>query len=151
SANTANPPPNRFFDNWATGLNANWEIDFWGKIRRLIESADNVVESSVDDYDNVMVTLISDVAAAYVQYRIFEQQLVYARQNVALQQGSLKIATARFKAGQINELGVFQGTSLLEQFEATIPQLEIALRQTNNALCVLLGMPPAELAVRLGK
>jgi NodT family efflux transporter outer membrane factor (OMF) lipoprotein len=46
---------------------------------------------------------------------------------------------------------VFQGTSLLEQFEATIPQLEIAIRQTNNALCVLLGMPPAELATQLGK
>jgi outer membrane protein TolC len=84
SANTANPPPVRFFDNWATGLNANWEIDFWGKIRRLIESADDTVESSVDDYDNVMVTLIGDVATAYVQYRIFEQQLVYARQNVEL-------------------------------------------------------------------
>src|SRR5262249_10287883 len=151
SGTIANVPPRRFFDTWTSGLNATWEIDFWGKIRRLIESADDVVESSVDGYYTVMVTLIGDVATAYVQYRIFQQQLAYARQNVALQQGSLKIATERFKAGQINELGVFQGTSLLEEFEATIPQLEIALRQTNNALCVLLGMPPAELATRFGK
>jgi NodT family efflux transporter outer membrane factor (OMF) lipoprotein len=105
----------------------------------------------VDDYDNVMVTLIGDVATAYVQYRIFEQQLVYARQNVALQSGSLKIATERWKAGQTSELGVAQATSLLEQFEATIPVLEIGLRQTNNLLCVLLGIPPADLAAKLGK
>src|SRR5262249_35219375 len=62
-----------------------------------------------------------------------------------------KIATDRFQAGQTNELGVVQGTSLLEQLEATIPLLEIGLRQTNNQLCILLGIPPAELAARLGK
>ncbi len=105
----------------------------------------------MDDYDNVMVTLIGDVATAYVQYRIFEQQLVYARQNVNLQRGSLQIATDRWKAGQTNELGVSQATSLLEQLEATVPVLEIALRQANNQLCVLLGMPPAELAAKLGQ
>src|SRR5262245_40238892 len=151
SRNIANAPPHRFFDNWATGLNASWEIDFWGKIRRTIESANDALESSVDDYDNVMVTLIGDVATAYVQYRVFEQQLVYARQNVQLQRGSLKIATDRWKAGQTSELGVVQSTSLLEPFEATIPVLEIGLREANNQLCVLLGMPPTELAARLGK
>jgi NodT family efflux transporter outer membrane factor (OMF) lipoprotein len=151
SGNVANVPPQRFFDNWATGFNASWEVDFWGRFRRTIESADDTVESSVDDYDNVMVTLIGDLATAYVQYRILEQQIVYARQNVELQLGSLKIATERWKAGQTNELGVAQATSLLEQLESTIPVLEIQLRQTNNAICVLLGIPPAELAAKLGK
>jgi NodT family efflux transporter outer membrane factor (OMF) lipoprotein len=77
--------------------------------------------------------------------------LPYAQQNVALQRGSLKIATERFKAGQINELGVFQGTSLLEQLESTIPVIETGLREANNALCTLLGIPPADLAARLGE
>jgi len=151
SGNVANVLPHRFFDNWAGGFNATWEIDFWGKIRRTIESTDDLVDASVDDYDNVMVSLIGDVAAAYTQYRIFEQQIVYARENVELQQGSLKIATDQFKAGKTNELGVSQGTSLLEQLEATIPLLQIGLRQANNQLCVLLGIPPTELAAKLGK
>lgn len=151
SKNVALPPPLRVFDTWNASFNASWEIDFWGKIRRIIESADDVVDASVDDYDNVMVSLIGDVAATYVQYRILEQQLVYAQQNVSLQQGSLRIATERWKAGQTNELGVVQATSLLEQFEATIPSIETGIRQTNNQLCVLLGMPPTELAVKLGK
>jgi outer membrane protein TolC len=45
SKNVANPVPHRFFDDWATGLHANWEIDFWGKIRRQIESANDAVDS----------------------------------------------------------------------------------------------------------
>jgi NodT family efflux transporter outer membrane factor (OMF) lipoprotein len=151
SGNTANVDPHRFFNNWASGLNASWEIDFWGKIRRTIESTDDLVDASVDDYDNVMVSLIGDLATSYVQYRIFEQQLVYAKQNVEIQKGSLKIATTRFKAGQTNELSVLQANSLLEQLESTIPVIEIAMRQASNAICVLLGMPPEDLTARLGE
>src|SRR5262249_50429818 len=121
SKNVANPLPHRFFDNWATSLSASWEIDFWGKVRRTIESAEDAVEASVDDYDNVMVTLIGDVAAAYVQYRIFQQQILYTQENVDIQRASLKIATDRWKAGQTSELGVVQATSLLEQLESVIP------------------------------
>jgi NodT family efflux transporter outer membrane factor (OMF) lipoprotein len=155
SKNVANIPPlpffQRAFDDWAVGLRANWEIDFWGKIRREIESANDAVDASVDDYDNVMVTLISDVAAAYVQYRIFEQQLVYAQENVKLQSGSLKIATDRFNQGQDNKLGVTQGTSLLQQQEALIPTYQNGMRHSSNLLCILLGMPPVDLAAKLGK
>jgi NodT family efflux transporter outer membrane factor (OMF) lipoprotein len=150
SKNVANPLPRPIFDNWTNNFSASWEIDFWGKIRRTIESADDNVESTVDDYDSVMVGLIGDVAAAYVQYRIFEQQLVYTRENVRIQSASLKIATDRWRAGQTNELGVVQATSLLEQIEATIPILEIEMREANNQLCILLGLPPADLAAKLG-
>jgi NodT family efflux transporter outer membrane factor (OMF) lipoprotein len=150
SANVADPLPQRFFDNWANGFNASWEIDFWGRFRRTIESTDDLVEASVDDYDTVMVSLIADVAAAYVQYRIFEQQIVYTRESVNLQKGSLAIATKRWQAGQTNKLAVLQARSILEQTESLIPVFEIGLRQANNQLCILLGMPPNELAARLG-
>jgi len=151
SGNLANVPPHRVYDNWAAGFNATWEIDFWGKIRRTIESADNLVDASVDDYDNVMVTLIGDVATAYVQYRIFEQQLLYTRQNVELQRGLLKIATEQWKSGQKGEVPVAQSKSLLQQLESLIPLQEIGLRQASNQLCVLLGIPPTDLASRLGQ
>jgi NodT family efflux transporter outer membrane factor (OMF) lipoprotein len=151
SNNIANVPPHRFFDDWATGVGISWEIDFWGKIRRTIESATDLVESSVDDYDNVMVTLIGDVATAYIQYRIFEQQIIYTKKNVEFQRGLVKIATDQWKAGQKGELSMVQASSLLQQLESLIPVQEIGLRQANNQLCVLLGMPPAELAGKLGE
>jgi NodT family efflux transporter outer membrane factor (OMF) lipoprotein len=141
----------RFFDDWATGLNASWEIDFWGRFRRTIESTSDLVDASVDDFDNVLVTLIGDVATAYLQYRIVEQQIAFTQENIAYQQGTLKIAETRWKAGQTNEKSVIQAKSLLAQDQSLVPFLQIALRQANNQLCVLLGMPPAELAARLGK
>jgi NodT family efflux transporter outer membrane factor (OMF) lipoprotein len=62
----------------------------------------------------------------------------------------LKVAEARFKAGTVSELDVDQARSTLAQTEAQIPELEIGLRQTNNQLCILLGIPPEELQARLG-
>ncbi|MEO8270628.1 MAG: efflux transporter outer membrane subunit, partial [Aureliella sp.] len=128
-----------------------WEIDFWGKIRRIIESTEDVVDASVDDYDNVMVSLIGDVASTYVNYRVFQQQLLYLQQNITLQEATLKIATERWQAGQINELGTVQATSLLEQLQSTIPTIETGIRATQNQLCILLGMPPTDLESMLGK
>src|SRR5262249_32542540 len=61
-----------------------------------------------------------------------------------------KLAEARWKGGLINEKGVLQAKSLLAQNESLIPFLEIQLRQANNRLCVLLGVPPNELAATLG-
>src|SRR5262249_22870472 len=132
----ANAPPQRFFDDWATNLSASWEIDFWGRVRRTIESTEDLVESSADEDDNVMVTLIRDVATAYVQYRIFKQQIAYTRENIRIQRDSLRIATSRWKAGAPSQMGVAQASSLLEQIEATLPLLETGLRQANNQLCV---------------
>src|ERR1043166_4870479 len=151
SKNLANSPPNPYFSDWAAGFNLSWEVDFWGKIRRIVESTDDLLQASMDDYDNVMVTLIGDVATAYVQHRTFEQQLIYTKQNVDLQRGLLKIATAQWKAGQKGELPVVQSQSLLDQLESVIPQLETGMRLTNNQMCVLLGIPPTDLAAKLGK
>jgi NodT family efflux transporter outer membrane factor (OMF) lipoprotein len=151
SKNIANPLPVRFFDNWAAGVGASWELDFWGRFRRTIESTDDFVDASIDDYDNVMVTLIGDLAAAYVQYRVFQQQLAYTRENVQLQKISVKLAQARWKGGETSELPYVQAKSLLEQTESIIPALEIGLRQTGNLICVLLGIPPTDLSAKLGE
>src|SRR5262249_58081404 len=109
----------------------------WGRFRRAIEAADDSLDASVESYDAVLVTLLGDVASNYAQLRTLEQQLAYVRANVALQRESLSIAQARFKGGQATELDVDQAQSVLSQTESQIPQLEIAIRQASNRLCVL--------------
>jgi NodT family efflux transporter outer membrane factor (OMF) lipoprotein len=89
--------------------------------------------------------LLSEVATTYVQIRTFQQRLAYARQNVVIQAGSLGIADDRFKKGTSSELDVTQAAANLAQTEALIPQLRAGLRQANNALSVLLGLPPSDL------
>lgn len=142
--------PKRAFDLWSTGLSVAWEVDVWGRFRRNIETADALVDASVEDYDDVLVCLIAETAAAYVDVRESQQRLEYARANVAAQQGSLQIAEARFRNGAVSELDVTQAKSNLGQTEALIPFLEILLRQSNNRLCVLMGMPPRDLLPELG-
>ena len=72
------PGTRRFFSQWDFGFNLNWELDFWGRFRRAIESADANLDASVADYDDVLVTLLGDVATNYIQLRTVEQQIDYA-------------------------------------------------------------------------
>jgi NodT family efflux transporter outer membrane factor (OMF) lipoprotein len=140
----------RAFDFWSTGLNVGWEVDVWGRFRRNLESADANLDASIEDYDDILVCLIAETAAAYVEIREFEQRLVYVRQNVESQKESLKLAQSRFRNGLTSELDVTQAESNLAQTEALIPLLEIGLRESNNRLCVLTGTPPRDLQPELG-
>jgi NodT family efflux transporter outer membrane factor (OMF) lipoprotein len=141
----------RFFSQWDYGFTLAWELDFWGRFRRAIESAAASLDSSVENYDAVLVTLLGDVATNYVQMRTFEQRIEYAKKNVELQRKTLAIAEGEFKAGTKTELNRDQAQSNLDQTESTIPALELSLRQANNQLCVLLGIPPEDLERKIGK
>jgi len=140
----------RFFGQWDYAFNLAWELDFWGQFRRAIESSAASLDSSVENYDSMLVTLLGDVATNYAQLRTTEQRIKYAKQNVELQRQTLTLVDARFKAGTVSELDLDQAKSTLAQTEATIPALEISLRQFNNQLCILLGIPPEELRAKLG-
>ena len=152
SGNQANLPPGvaRFFDNNAVGLNLAWEIDFWGRFRRAVESADAELDASVENYDDVLVVLISDVATNYVQIRVAQQRLKYVADNIAIQTTLVKQAEDRQKGGAGRMIDQSQMRSNLTDTLALKEQLEIDLRLANNRLCVLLGMPPQDLAAKLG-
>jgi NodT family efflux transporter outer membrane factor (OMF) lipoprotein len=140
----------RFYDQFDRGFNLSWEIDFWGRFRRAVEADAASLDASVEDYDDVLVTLLGDIATNYVQLRTFELRLKYTRDNVQIQRDTLKIVDSRFKVGTTTKLDVAQAKSTLEQTEAQVPELEIGLRQTSNRLCILLGIPPEELRAKLG-
>ncbi len=134
------------FDDWQVGFDAFWELDLWGRLRRGVESSDANVLASVASYDDVLVSLIAEVAANYISLRTFEQRLAVAQANVAIQERSYEIADAKFQGGAVTQLDSAQAASLLEDTRAAIPGLEANIRQTQNTLCVLLGIPPRDLA-----
>lgn len=139
------------YGQWEYGFAMAWELDFWGRYRRAVEASRGELESSVENYDDVLVSLIGDVASNYVLIRTLEQQIVYLKENVRLQETTLKLAQARFKGGQASELDVNQAQSDLSNTESDIPELEISVRQANDRLCVLLGIPPEDLKKKLGE
>jgi NodT family efflux transporter outer membrane factor (OMF) lipoprotein len=132
------------------GVQAAWELDFWGKFRRLVESADAQLAASVAGYDDVLVSLTADLATAYIELRTLEQQLAVARANVQVQQEGLQIATARFRGGTTDMRDVEQAKTILASTQATIPQFEQQIEQTKNAIATLIGLPPNPLDDLLG-
>jgi NodT family efflux transporter outer membrane factor (OMF) lipoprotein len=144
-------PTSRFFDIWSVGAGVGWELDVWGRFRRAIEQRDADLDATVEDYDDLLALVLADTAQAYVDLRAFEQRVRLAEDNVRIQEGSLKLAEARFNAGAVGKLDVTQAQSNLEETKALIPQLETGLRQANNNLCLLMGLPPRDLSAELGK
>ncbi len=128
------------------GVNASWELDFWGRFRRSIESADATWLATVADYDNALVSLTADVANSYISIRTLEKRIAIARENVEIQKENLKITEARFRFGIVTQLDVEQAQTVLNNTLASIPSLESQLRQQENALCVLLGIAPRDLS-----
>jgi NodT family efflux transporter outer membrane factor (OMF) lipoprotein len=144
-------PGSRFFNNIATSLNLAWELDFWGLFRRNLEAADASLDQSMQNYDEIMVQLLANVATQYVEVRTLQKRLALARQNVRMQEPLVARLRQQYKAGiAASKPAYFQLKSNLENTRALIPPLEITLRQANNQLCVLLGMPVRDLLPELG-
>lgn len=133
------------------GVQAAWELDFWGKFRRGVEFTDLAYLASIASYDDVLVTLLGDVASTYIGIRTLEKQIAIARENVVKQRGILAIARDRYKGGAATLLDVYQAENILGATEATVPQLTIQLQQGLNALRVLLGMAPEPLGFLLAR
>ncbi len=128
------------------GPNVAWELDFWGKYRREVASADATWRASLADYDNALVSLTADAANYYIQIRTLQNRILIARENLKTQKESLRIAQDRFNAGSTSERDVEQAKSSLYNTMATIPVLQQELKKTKDALCTLLGMPPNNLS-----
>jgi NodT family efflux transporter outer membrane factor (OMF) lipoprotein len=133
-----------------TAFNLSWEMDFWGKYRRQIESANAQLQASDENYNAALVTLLGDVATNYVQYRVAQQRIRIFRDNLDRQERLLALAEEQFKVGTGNELDVEQLRTLVEQTRATVPALQIGQGQANDTLCILLGEPPRDLESELG-
>jgi NodT family efflux transporter outer membrane factor (OMF) lipoprotein len=131
-------------------FNLAWEVDFWGKFRRAVESSEASLNSSVESYDDAMVTLLGDLASNYVTVRTTEERIKLAQANADLQREVLRIVDARFQAGTTSELDVDQAKSNLYQVEAQVPQFQVTIRQATNHLCTLMGVPTFDLKEKIG-
>lgn len=145
-----NPTLDDEYSRYELGFDAVWEIDFWGRYSRGIESADASLNASFADYDDALVSLAAEVARVYVAIRTLQTQLNLAQANIALQQESLRIAQIRYDNGATTELDVQQAISNLTSTQARVPALTRSLYQALNSLSILLGKPPGELNLKSG-
>lgn len=123
-------------------IQLNWEIDFWGKARRGIESSLSSYLSGVAAYYSADVSITADVANTYINIRNNEELIAVAKTNLELQKESLRIAGARFRYGATSMLDLSQAQAQYEQTKAQIPALIASLKKTQHAMSVLLGESP---------
>lgn len=133
------------FSLYRVGVNANWEIDVWGRLRRIVEASDATLQATEDDYCDVKLSLIADIVAAYTEIRLYQQRLSIAHDQTKAQTSTLEIAKRKFEEGDVSSLDVSQAEATLNNTFATIPVLQNQLTQANNRLCLLLGRPPSNL------
>ena len=136
-------------DLFVAGLDAAWEIDLWGRVRRAVEAASADLAASAEDARDVTRLMVAETAAAYVELRAFQRRVALAQTNVVLQQQTLELVVARFEAGLVSERDVAQAATNVEVTRSRVPALAAGERAAENRLAVLLGQAPGALAAEL--
>jgi NodT family efflux transporter outer membrane factor (OMF) lipoprotein len=139
------PRSDQDFVSYQAGFNLGWELDFWGRFRRGIESADAAFFASIANQQDVQVLLSAQVADLYFAYRTTELRIGIARENAAIQKRSYEITELLYTRGEKSELDLQQAKTQYLATLSTIPNLQISLTKTRNALATLLGRPPGEI------
>jgi NodT family efflux transporter outer membrane factor (OMF) lipoprotein len=129
----------------AVAVDAAWEIDLWGRVRRSVEAADRDLEASAADVEAAMVTVAAEVVATYVDLRSAQRRLEIARQNLLLQEQTLRLVAGRLEAGLVVERDAAQARTNVESTRARLPQLEAEAIAAEHRLAVLLGEAPGAL------
>ncbi|MHC8394908.1 efflux transporter outer membrane subunit [Pseudomonas sp. LB3P93] len=139
-----NPQDSHFWQ-YSAGFDVGWELDFWGRFSRAIESSDASYFAAQANYEDVLVLLRAQVADTYFSLRTTEARLRVARENAKQQKRNFEITEKLFKSGQQAELDLQQAKTQYLGTLSTIPTLEDQLQRTRNALAVLIGQPPGTL------
>jgi multidrug efflux system outer membrane protein len=134
-----------------SALDATWELDFFGGIRRGIEAANSNYQAAIEDSRDVMITLTAEVARDYIDLRGSQRELAIARENLEAQKQTVELTRKRFQVGFASGLDVANAEAQVSTTEAQIPVLEAAIQQDIYALGVLLGREPGALMADLSQ
>jgi NodT family efflux transporter outer membrane factor (OMF) lipoprotein len=134
------------FNSAGIGLDVGWEMDIWGKYARGIEVSEANLYASIASYRDVLVTITAEIARNYINYRTAQERTYLSRQNIAIQQRVVEMTQTQFDSGNVTELDVQQSKTQLYGTQAALPVLSIARLQARNAIAVLLGVLPEDIA-----
>jgi outer membrane protein, multidrug efflux system len=133
------------------GIDATWELDIFGGVRRSVEAADADLEASQEDMRDTLVSLLGEVALNYIDVRTYQARLSASEANLDAQKETLQIVTWRNQAGLVDELDVEQARYNLESTRSGIPALRTGLEEAMNRIAVLLGEKPGTIHKELEK
>jgi len=136
---------------FAAGLDAGWEIDLFGGLRRATEASQASYEASQEDYLSVYVSLAAEVALNYIDVRTLQERLAITEENLRLQTETWELTTHRLKAGLVTQLDMDRAKTNMEETRASIPTLATRLAAAKNRLSTLMGEYPGYVDAKLAE
>jgi multidrug efflux system outer membrane protein len=121
---------------------ASWEMDLWGRIRRLTESAQANLLATEYAKRGVVLSLVASVASSYLQLRGLDEQLRISKLKLATYSETVRLFKLQFQYGVVSQMNVEQARSQYETAATSIPGIESQIAQTENAISILLGRNP---------
>jgi multidrug efflux system outer membrane protein len=143
------PGTDPYYTLYQGALGADWQIDLFGRVRRLSESAQAQVYASEQGRRGVILSVVTSVAASYIALRSLDRQLEIARATAQSTAQSMNIFELRFQGGVVSKIELLQVQSQYQQALAAIPSLEAQIAAQENLISILLGRNPGP--VRRGK
>ena len=146
SGNTGSGAPQGWGNQFQGTVNMSWQVDVFGTIRMKVKAQKESFAASREEYNATMVSLCAEVASAYFNLREMQQELDVLRRNAVSQEAVVKITEVRYNTGLVSKLDVAQAKSVYYSTLASIPSTEASVIQYINALAVLLGLYPQDVA-----
>lgn len=132
------------------GVDASYEVDFWGKNHDTAEAAKQTALAAAYDQQVIALTVTSSVAMTYFQALALQDQITVAQNNLAAAQQMLTGIQTEFASGLTTELNIQQQQAVVDTLRASIPPLELQLQQATDSLAILLGEPPENIKLQAG-
>ncbi len=124
---------------WGLAIDAIWEIDLFGRIRRAMEASTADYEAMIEAHNWVLITLRAETASTYLRIRTLQAQLQTSRKNIKSQKSMLRLTRVRYKSGIATYLDVAQATQVLADTEADLPLIRSDLAKNLTSLGILVG------------
>ncbi len=148
---TPAPGANLDFDDWKNGLSASWEIDLFGRVRRLVEASRADTQRLVEDRRGLALSALSELAQDYLQLRGVQDRLAIQAESERLARQDTALVMSRFDNGVATTLDIAQARGQQAAIAGTASPLRTQQAALMNAIGLLLAEPPRALAAELAR
>lgn len=124
---------------YTAGAQMSWQVDLFGRVGAQVRRQKHLYRASRADYTATMVAMAAEIAADYVQLRVYQGELAVAKAHITHQDTIADIAKTRYEVGLASRIDVEQANSILHSTQANVPALETSIHSTINALALLTG------------
>ena len=135
------------YDTFTAPIYLGWEVDLWGRVRRLSEATHERFAASADDWESARLAVTAEVAVDYFELHTLENDYALIANTIAAYRHSLELTQNRRRGGIVSDLDVAQAATQLHSAEAQLPDIQLRRAQTLHALAILCGQSPTDFSV----